>query len=119
MSAILVNGVLVTVSADNPMPVTLDTNIDSTTLTKNNGTITTGGASQVLFAANANRKGFWIRNNSAGSLYINRAGATATTSDFELKTGEYFETPSFERTTNAIGIIGATTGQAFSAGECA
>lgn len=88
------------------------------TQTDRSGTITTGGQSQILFPANSNGRNYWIKNTSTGSLFINRFGTTATTSDFELKAGEYFETPVFERTTNAIGIIGATTGQAFQAGEC-
>jgi len=85
--------------------------------TTGNGTITTGGTSQVLLTAKT-RKGYWVRNSSSGSLYINRAGGEATTSNFEIKAGDYFETPIWENVSTKIEIIGATTGQAFGYGEC-
>lgn len=88
----------------------------SATATTGNGTITTGGNSQVLFTAKT-RKGYWVRNYSSYSLYINRAGGIATTSDFEIKAGDYFETPIWENVSTKIEIIGATTGQAFGYGE--
>ena len=87
------------------------------TATTGSGTITTGGTSQVLLTAKT-RKGYWVRNLSSGSLYINRSGGAATTSHFEIKSGDYFETPIWENVSTAIEIIGATTGQAFGYGEC-
>ena len=45
-------------------------------------------------------------------------GGTASTSNFELVAGGYFETPVWENVSTKIEIIGATTGQAFSYGEC-
>ena len=87
------------------------------TATTGSGTITTGGTSQVLLTAKT-RKGYWVQNNSSGDLYINRGGGAATTSHFEIKAGDYFETPIWENVSTAIEIIGATTGQAFGYGEC-
>lgn len=76
------------------------------------GTITSGGNAQVFAAANANRKGFRIRNVSDTSLWLSTTGtAVADQTSFELKTGEYFESP--YSIAGAISIIGATTGQAF------
>ena len=104
------------VSSSNPLPVTKVSDTTSVSTTSN-GTITTGGTSQVLLTAKT-RKGYWVRNRSSGSLYINRAGGAATTSHFEIKSGDYFETPIWENVSTAIEIIGATTGQAFGYGEC-
>ena len=117
MSAFLdETGTLITVSSSNPLPVTKVSDTTSVSTT-GNGTITTGGTSQVLLTAKT-RKGYWVRNRSSGSLYINRAGGEATTSHFEIKAGDYFETPLWENVSTKIEIIGATTGQAFGYGEC-
>ena len=87
------------------------------TATTGSGTITTGGTSQVLLTAKT-RKGYWVHNRSSASLYINRSGGAATTSHFEIKSGDYFETPIWENVSTAIEIIVATTGQPFGYGEC-
>ena len=104
------------VSSSNPLPVTKVSDTTSVSTT-GNGTITTGGVSQVLLT-DKTRKGYWVRNSSSDSLYINRAGGEATTSNFEIKAGDYFETPPWENVSTKIQIIGATTGQAFGYGEC-
>ena len=117
MSAFLdETGTLITVSSSNPLPVAKISDATATATT-GNGTITTGGTSQVLLTAKT-RKGYWVRNRSSDSLYINRAGGEATTSNFEIKAGDYFETPIWENVSTKIEIIGATTGQAFGYGEC-
>ena len=117
MSAFLdETGTLITVSSSNPLPVTKISDATATATT-GNGTITAGGTSQVLLTAKT-RKGYWVRNSSSDSLYINRAGGAATTSHFEIKAGDYFETPLWENVSTKIEIIGATTGQAFGYGEC-
>ena len=104
------------VSPSNPLPVTKVSDTTSVSTTSN-GTITIGGKSQELLTAKT-RKGYWVRNSSSDSLYINRAGEAATTSHFEIKAGDYFETPIWENVSTKIEIIGATTGQAFGYGEC-
>lgn len=99
-------------------PIVVSKLSDATSVaTTGNGTITLGGTSQVLLTAKT-RKGYWVRNRSSASLYINRSGGAATTSHFEIKSGDYFETPAWENVSTAIEIIGATTGQAFGYGEC-
>ena len=117
MSAFLdETGTLITVSSSNPLPVTKVSDTTSVATTSN-GTITAGGTSQVLLTAKT-RKGYWIQNTSGGDLYINRSGGTATTSNFKITSGAYFETPAFENVSTKIEIIGATTGQTFVYGEC-
>ena len=86
------------------------------TPTNASGAITTGGSQQTLMAANANRKGLWIQNNSTGDLWINDLGlATLSQPSFKLAAGGYYESPAHGIPVTAISIIGATTGQAFSA----
>ena len=105
----------VAVGETDKLPV--ETTQSTTTETVGNSTITSGGVSQVLLTAKT-RKGYWVQNKSGASLYINRGGGTASTSNFELVAGGYFETPVWENVSTKIEIIGATTGQAFSYGEC-
>lgn len=117
MSAFLdETGTLVTVSSSNPLPVTKVSDTTSVSTTSN-GTITTGGVSQVLLTAKT-RKGYWLQNKSGASLYINRGGGTASASNFEIVSGGYFETPVWENVSTKIEIFGATTGQVFNYGEC-
>ena len=106
----------VAVGETDKLPV--ETTQSTTTETVGNSTITSGGVSQVLLTAKT-RKGYWVQNKSGASLYINRGGGTASTSNFELVAGGYFETPVWENVSTKIEIFGATTGQAFSYGECA
>ena len=100
------------VTAANPLPVSGA----SGALTDVSGTIAAGGTSQVLQAAQTARKYILIQNNSSGNLAINFTSAAT------LGTGSYILTPgaAYCAETNfvsneAINIIGATTGQAFTA----
>jgi len=82
------------------------------------GTITAGNTAQVLAAANANRRGWWIRNNSAGSLWLSdMTTAVLSQPSLEIKAGELYEAPSGGVSFNALSIIGATTGQSFTGRE--
>jgi len=82
------------------------------------GTITTGGTAQTLSAANSARNGFWIQNQSAGSLWIYELGAaTQASPSLEIKPGQLYEYPAGGVPASAISIIGATTGQVFAARE--
>ncbi|MGZ8270734.1 MAG: hypothetical protein ACXWT5_06085 [Methylophilus sp.] len=84
------------------------------------GTITTGETAQLLDAANDRRVGWFIQNNSAGSLWINDTGGTAILGQpsIEIKTGTTLSAPrDLAPTSQAISIIGATTGQTFTARE--
>lgn len=82
------------------------------------GSLTTGGVAQTASAANANRIGYLIRNNSSGSLYVSTlAAAVIGQASLEIKPGELYETPSTMKPTGAISIIGATTGQTWTGRE--
>lgn len=86
--------------------------------TDRSGTITTGGTAQSLMPANTGRKGFYIQNQSTGDLYVN-SPTTAVIGQPSLKipAGAYYEAPLGGVMPGAISIVGATTGQAFTAKE--
>lgn len=89
-------------------------------LTDRSGTITAGNISQQLMAANPTRRGWRIQNNSTGDLWFNDVGGAASANGlgcFKLAPGGYFETSFGGITSTVINIVGATTGQAFSASE--
>ena len=84
------------------------------------GTITLGGTAQYATFAKPSRKGYFIQNHSAGDLWINdMAVAVASQPSIRIPPGAMYETPSSGDLgggaygTEAISIIGATTGQAF------
>ena len=104
------------VSSSNPLPITKISDATATA-TVGSTTITTGGTSQVVFTAKT-RKGYWVKNTSSADLNINRGGGTATSSNFAIPAGAYFETPVWENVNTKIEIYGATTGQTFQYGEC-
>ena len=89
------------------------------------GSITSGGVAQTLSAARAGipRKGWSIQNTSAGNLYVNDIGSSASTSDglsYVIVPGAMLainpqSTESVSQ--SSISIIGATTGQTFVARE--
>lgn len=91
----------------------------SASMTDRSGTITLGGTAQSLMAANPSRKGYLIQNNSAGTLWFNELGATAVQAapSISIAAGALYQSPSPGASALAISIIGATTGQAFSARE--
>lgn len=81
-------------------------------------TITTGGAAQDALAANLQRVGYEVQNQSGGSLWISDiATAVAAQPSWELVPGERYWTPDTYRPKGALSIIGATTGQAFAVRE--
>lgn len=88
-------------------------------LISRSGTITTGGVAQTLMAANITRSGFMVLNLSAGDLWINELGGTASASQPSIKitTGQLYETMTGQPCPEAITIFGATTAQAFTARE--
>ena len=84
--------------------------------TDRSGSIAAGAAAQVLAAALATRKGLKGQNISAGDLWINEIGGTAaadTAGSWRVQPGQTF----CVSTNRAISIIGATTGQKFTATE--
>ena len=95
----------------------VDTVVQATSASRS-GTITTGGTSQSLAAANASRRGFILQNQSSFDLYFNTiTTATLDNNSFKLGAGETYESNSHHTGTGVISIIGSVTGQAFYAKE--
>lgn len=102
------------VSSTNPLPAFLP----PVTPTNRSGTITTGGTAQSLAIANLVRRGWWLRNNSVASLWVSDVTtAVASQPSLEIKVGEMYESAFGGCSSNALSIIGATTGQSFTARE--
>lgn len=84
--------------------------------TDRSGSITAGNAAQSLAPANASRQSLTGQNISAGDLWINESGSPAavdTAGSFKVPAGSSFAVA----TNKAVSIIGATTGQKFTATE--
>jgi hypothetical protein len=84
--------------------------------TDRSGSITTGGTAQTLAALNNARRGLPIQNISSADLWINETGGTAAANaagSFQLVPGA----TAYIDTRQAVSIIGATTGQKFTATE--
>lgn len=84
--------------------------------TDRSSTITTGGTAQTLAAIHTQRRSLTGQNISTGDLWINEIGGTAaadTVGSYKIPSGATFSI----KTSRAISIIGATTGQKFTATE--
>lgn len=84
--------------------------------TDRSGQITTGGTAQALAPANATRRGLTGQNISAGDLWINEIGGTAAVDavgSYKITAGSTFSV----QTARAVSIVGATTGQKWTATE--
>lgn len=92
--------------------------ITSDSVTERGGTITAGGASQPVTAANAGRKYFFFQNLSSGDLWIRFSvtAAAASQPSIKIAPGGYYESGVFVPR-NDVQVYGATTGQAFAALE--
>lgn len=80
------------------------------------GSITTGATAQTLAAVNTSRKALEGQNISTGDLWINEMGGTAaadTAGSYKVPAGATFSIA----TSQAVSIVGATTGQKFTATE--
>lgn len=80
------------------------------------GSITTGGTAQTIALENKQRKALTVQNISAGDLWINETGGAAVINgagSFKLGTGLI----ACVSTDDPVSIIGATTGQKFTATE--
>lgn len=87
-------------------------------LTDRSGTITSGGTAQTLAAANTARKYLFVENVSIGDLWINfTTTAVANQPSILIKANGSFVMEGTYISTEAVSIIGATTGQAFTAKE--
>lgn len=84
--------------------------------TNRSSSITLGGTAQNLAAANTARRGLVGQNISSGDLWINEIGGTAAVDadgSYKVSPGSTFEVS----TNRAVSIVGATTGQKFTATE--
>lgn len=89
--------------------------IDNTPVDATTRTITTGGASQAVFAANSNRRYLLIQNQSDTDMYINfGAVAAAGTTSVKIIPGSSYQDNQNPPTTT-VTIVCATTGKAFAA----
>ncbi len=83
-------------------------------ITTLSGTITTGGTSQSLDVANAERRFFLFQNLSTADLWVRLNGATAAANQPSVRfsAGEMMLLDNGVPN-GALGVFGATTGQAF------
>ena len=92
--------------------------VPTCTLIERSGTITLGATAQTLAPSNASRKYFLFQNNSAGNLWINFTLAASTTlPSFVVVSGASFVMENSFVSNEAISVVGATTGQAFTCKE--
>ncbi|WP_445629267.1 hypothetical protein [Nostoc sp. DSM 114167] len=86
--------------------------VESTSSTSTPTTVDASTTSETILAANSNRKGATIWNDSTATLYL-EFGATATTSAFtaKLNPSGYYEVP-FHYTGVISGIWSAANGNA-------
>jgi hypothetical protein len=95
-----------TAGSHNPLPAGTD----------RSGSIAAGGTAQSMAPANAARKSLKGQNISAGDLWINEVGGTAavdTAGSYKVTSGSAFAIA----TNRAVSIVGATTGQKWTATE--
>lgn len=84
--------------------------------TDRSGSITLGGTQQQLAPANPSRRSLTFQNISAADLWINPHGNPAgidTAGSYKLVSGAFYQV----QTNKAVSVIGATTGQKFTATE--
>ncbi len=87
-------------------------------VTDRSGTIATGGTQQNVMPANAKRAYLFIQNVSSGDLWIDlTVPAVSASPSIRLPAGAVYSCESGFIPTDAINIIGATLGQAYSAKE--
>lgn len=88
------------------------------TLTDRSGSIIAGGTAQTLAPVNTTRKYLLIQNNSAGTLWINfTVTAVQSQPSIQLLTNASIVMESRFVSSELVSIIGATTGQTFTAKE--
>lgn len=79
------------------------------------GTITAGGTSQVIFAANENRRSFEFQNTSDTTMYIDfgQAATSTGTKSFTVLAGGFYSHVSNFPYTTSVTVLCATTGKTF------
>jgi len=74
-----------------------------------------GGTAQQLIPASPTRVYWRIQNNSAGDVFYNLTGTAVVGAGYRISAGSFSDVPFGTASGGAISIIGATTGQQFSA----
>jgi hypothetical protein len=111
-------GVLVRPIGTGTVSGTVTANPATGTLTDRSGTITAGGTAQQLAAANTSRKYFFVQNLSAENMWVNfTTTAVASQPSIRLTPGSSFTLEGGFVSTEAVHVIAATTGSAWSAKE--
>ena len=89
------------------------------TLTDRSGTIAAGATAQQAAAANAARIGWAVQNlHASADLWVSTlAAAVPSQPSIRLAAGALYESPPGAQGSGAISIVGAITGQPFSARE--
>jgi len=88
------------------------------TATDKSGTVTSGGTAQNAIASNTSRKDWRLSNLSNDILYITDTGTAATAANgVPVYPGQTISANSRGTSTSAISVLGATTGDAWSAVE--
>lgn len=87
--------------------------------TDHSSTITAGGSSQEVMTDNVHRRYLFVQNVSSGRLWVNFAGTAAVQGQpsILLEPGDSLVMESSFVVVDDVTIIGATTGQAFTAKE--
>lgn len=86
-------------------------------LTDRSGTVTAGGTSQQIAAANASRKCFFYQNTSDETQYLNFGAAASAANSIEIASKGYWENPPNFCPTGTVNMLGATTAKSFTAKE--
>lgn len=79
------------------------------------GTITTGGTSQVIFAANENRRSIEFQNTSDTVMYLDfgQAATSTLTKSYTIAAGGFYVHPSNLCYSTTVTVLCATTGKTF------
>lgn len=87
--------------------------------TDRSGSITAGGTSQQLMAANGSRKAWWVQNISTEDMWIGiGVTAAADSTSLRLSPGDsYYEPGGGFLSTQVVNVVSATTGSKFVAKE--
>lgn len=110
--SMLIDGIAVTETS--PVAGTVTVAPAAGTLTDGSGSITTGGVSQQIFAANSTRKYLLVQNLSTENMWVNFGSAAAadSTSVKLLPNGSVVMESSFV-SNQTVNVIAATTGSKF------
>jgi hypothetical protein len=93
------------------------TPVDVSSPTDASGTITTGGTPQQVLASNANRKRFIISNPSTATEVLSFCYGASGAGKIDLNPGMSWNEADFSISADAIFLVAATTGHAFTVYE--